>query len=120
MRQSMTIRLDQEVLAVAKRVAEANNRTLTNYIETLIRKDIAGNRGNPDVNPVPQQNELFEAYSAGRMTRRALEDETGLWFGEVLAEMGKRGLPLPRVDSTVHLNSKQLALHDAIFGVRPQ
>jgi hypothetical protein len=40
MRQSMTIRLDQTVLGLAKAHANNDNRTLTNYIETLIRKDI--------------------------------------------------------------------------------
>ena len=38
----MTIRLALDVLEVAKIRARSENRTLTNYIETLIRKDIAG------------------------------------------------------------------------------
>jgi hypothetical protein len=42
MRKSMTIRLALDVLEVAKVRAKSENRTLTNYIETLIRKDIAG------------------------------------------------------------------------------
>ena len=37
----MTIRLDPEVLKIAKVRAAAEKRTLTNYIETLIRKDLA-------------------------------------------------------------------------------
>ena len=40
MRQSMTIRLDQEVLSQARSYAESENRTLTNYIETLIKIDL--------------------------------------------------------------------------------
>jgi hypothetical protein len=40
MRQSMTIRLDPTILSLAKSHANNDNRTLTNYIETLIRKDI--------------------------------------------------------------------------------
>lgn len=117
MRQSMTIRLDTEVLAVAKRVAAANNRTLTNYIETLIRKDIESTPAEiPSADLVSQQDQLFKAYSTGQITRRILEEETGLWFGEILAEMGKHGLSLPKVDSHMHLNSHQLALYGAIFG----
>lgn len=118
MRQSMTIRLDQEVLSVAKRVAGANNRTLTNYIETLIRKDIAANPPVSEITALNLKDDLFEAYSSGRVTRRVIEEETGLWFGEVLEEMGKRGLKLPKVDSTIHLNDKQLALHNAFFSER--
>lgn len=37
MRKALTIRLDPETLAAAKRVAREDNRTLTNYIETLIQ-----------------------------------------------------------------------------------
>lgn len=40
MRKSMTIRLAEDVLEVAKVRASSENRTLTNYIETPIRKDI--------------------------------------------------------------------------------
>lgn len=40
----MTIRLDQEVLNKAKTFATLENRTLTNYIETLIMKDISTNQ----------------------------------------------------------------------------
>ena len=44
MRQSMTIRLDQDVLNQAKTYANSENRTLTNYIETLIKMDINANQ----------------------------------------------------------------------------
>ena len=44
MRQAMTIRLDEDVLKVAKAHATMENRTLTNYIETLIKKDIETNQ----------------------------------------------------------------------------
>jgi len=43
MRQSMTIRIEKDVLDVAKVRAKAENRTLTNYIETLVLKDIVSN-----------------------------------------------------------------------------
>ena len=44
MRQSMTIRLDEDILKNAKVYATQENRTLTNYIETLIKKDIETNQ----------------------------------------------------------------------------
>jgi hypothetical protein len=40
MRESMTIRLDPGVVAAAKRRAQRENRTLTNYIETVLRRDL--------------------------------------------------------------------------------
>jgi hypothetical protein len=44
MRQSMTIRLDQDLLNQAKAFAGAENRTLTNYIETLIKRDVSSSK----------------------------------------------------------------------------
>ena len=119
MRQSMTIRLDKDVLIGAKQVAEANNRTLTNYIETLIKKDIStsASRNRKDMND-PLTDELMKAYSSGAVTHRELEDQTGLWFGDVLGELGRRGLPLPRIDSTAHYNKKQMALYKSVFRAR--
>jgi hypothetical protein len=40
MRQSMTIRLDPSVIEAAKGRAQTENRTLTNYIETVLRRDL--------------------------------------------------------------------------------
>jgi hypothetical protein len=40
MRQSVTMRLDPKVLNAARRKAGSHNRSLTNYVETLMRKDL--------------------------------------------------------------------------------
>lgn len=40
MRQSVTMRFDPEVLMAARGKAVGDNRTLTNYIETLMRRDL--------------------------------------------------------------------------------
>jgi hypothetical protein len=40
MRQSVTMRLDPAVLMAARGKAVGDNRTLTNYIETLMRRDL--------------------------------------------------------------------------------
>lgn len=42
MRESLTLRLDPAVIKAAKRRAQADNRTLTNYIETLMIRDLRG------------------------------------------------------------------------------
>jgi hypothetical protein len=39
-RQSVTMRIDPDVLKAARGKAGRDNRTLTNYIETLIRRDL--------------------------------------------------------------------------------
>lgn len=114
MRQSMTIRLDNTILAAAKQIAKSKNRTLTNYIETLIQKDIPASTLKSRNGVL--RDELFEAYSSGKITRLLLEEQTGLWFGEILEELGKRGLKLPLIDSTTHYNDRQRALYEAIFG----
>lgn len=58
---------------------------------------------------------LLAQYSSGAIGRRELERDSGLWFGDILAELAKRGLPLPRVDSTMHFNVAQQALYDKVF-----
>ncbi len=40
MRETVTLRLNPDVIKAAKRKAQADNRTLTNYIETLMLKDL--------------------------------------------------------------------------------
>lgn len=40
MRHSITMRLDPSILSAAKVRAKANNRTLTNYVETLLMRDL--------------------------------------------------------------------------------
>ena len=40
MRRPVTMRLDQDVLTAARRRASGDNRTLTNYVETLLRRDL--------------------------------------------------------------------------------
>ncbi|PTM49906.1 hypothetical protein [Phreatobacter oligotrophus] len=46
MRQSVTMRLDPGILSAARARAKATNRTLTNYVETLIMRDLAGHEEN--------------------------------------------------------------------------
>lgn len=40
---------------------------------------------------------LAALYSAGAVTWRAIADETGAAFGELLLELARQGLPLPTV-----------------------
>ena len=61
-------------------------------------------------------DQLLRAYSEGKSGRRELERATGLWFGEILAELARRGLPLPRVDTRVHFNEAQRRLYEQVFG----
>ena len=62
-----------------------------------------------------QLDKILSAYSAGNVTRRNLEELTGLWFSDILAELELRGLQLPKVDTKVHFNNKQLSLYNSIF-----
>ncbi len=68
-------------------------------------------------NAVGQELEqLLRAYSEGKSGRRELEQATGLWFGEILAELARRRLPLPRVDTRMHFNEAQRRLYEQVFG----
>ena len=69
-----------------------------------------------DVAAVSRLDQLLLKYSKGQLGRKELEQASGLWFGEILAELGRRGWPLPRVDSTVHFNAAQRELYRQVFG----
>jgi hypothetical protein len=47
MRQSVTMRFDPDVLKAARGKARGDNRTLTNYIETLMRRDLQMGNAEP-------------------------------------------------------------------------
>jgi len=75
-------------------------------METAVVADTAG----------PQLEQLLAAYSEGRIGRRELEQSTGLWIGEILHELARLGLPLPRVDTRAHFNAAQRELFERVFG----
>ncbi len=62
-----------------------------------------------------QIDKILSDYSSGNVTHRNIEELTGLWFSDILAELKRRGLALPKVDSKVHYNEKQLSLYNSIF-----
>jgi len=64
----------------------------------------------------PELEPLLVLYSHGALIRCDLERASGLWFGDILAALAQRGLPLPRVDSSVHFNQAQQALYELVFG----
>lgn len=45
----------------------------------------------------PRLAELARLYAAGKVTWRQIADETGVAFGELLEELGRQNLRLPRV-----------------------
>lgn len=60
-------------------------------------------------------DKMLAEYSGGVISRKELEEATGLWFGEILTEMAKRNLSLPKVDTRLTYNEKQMALFNKIF-----
>ncbi|MYM86913.1 hypothetical protein GTP91_06895 [Rugamonas sp. FT82W] len=63
-----------------------------------------------------QLEPLLAAYSEGRIGRRELEQSTGLCFGEILSQLARCGLPLPRVDTQAYFNQAQRDLFERVFG----
>ena len=61
-------------------------------------------------------DQFLAEYSEGRIGRRELEQATGLWFGEILSELARCHLALPRVDTRVHFNDAQRRLFQQVFG----
>lgn len=69
----------------------------------------------PNQSPGFYLDKLLAEYSAGGLSRRELEEATGLCFGDVLSALGERGLSLPRVDSTKGFNPEQMGLLNKVF-----
>lgn len=61
-----------------------------------------------------EHEQLLELYSGGVLGWRQFRCSTGLAFGEVLVELGKRGLALPRV--TPERRPEQDALLERALG----
>ncbi len=57
--------------------------------------------------------ELAAVYAAGKLAWREISAETGIAFGDLLAELGRQGLQLPRV--TPEKRPEQVALFNAIM-----
>lgn len=62
----------------------------------------------PTVKTEAELDTLLQDYANGQTTRKALEAATGLWFGDILQEMARRGLKLPRVDSRTLMNDEAI------------
>ena len=88
MRKPMTIRLDPTVLDEARKRAETENRTLTNYIETLLRRDLRLQESEPSIEviapadireyePVPLKGETRKRYEFRKRLFTAILDESG-------------------------------------------
>lgn len=60
-------------------------------------------------------DELLQAYSAGDLDQLSLQECSGLWCGDILAELARRGLPSPVVDSVAGYSAAQRALCGEIF-----
>lgn len=56
----------------------------------------------------PRLPDFAKRYSTGELTWRQVEDETGATFGELLVELGRQGLQLPR--ATAEKSEAQRAL----------
>jgi hypothetical protein len=59
--------------------------------------------------------ERFSLYSTGHLSRKDLEKETGLDFGDIIVEMRRLGLPLPRYDNRADFNDREKELYRKIF-----
>ena len=67
MRKSMTIRMDPEVLAAARSRARSDNRTVTNYIETVLRRDLN----------LPQSDDTVEIWAPDDIRQYEIVREPG-------------------------------------------
>jgi hypothetical protein len=63
MKQAITVRIDPELLAVARACAKQENRTLTNFLETALKERVGSY-------PTQQPKHSFEGGKSGRARSR--------------------------------------------------
>ena len=67
MKTSVTLRLDTELLAATRRCAVLENRTLTNFIETLLKQRMATPGGGPSAPLSAETGPTVGAAANGRV-----------------------------------------------------
>jgi hypothetical protein len=85
MRETLTLRLNPEVIKAARRKAQADNRTLTNYIETLMIRDLQG--GSPLQVIAPSDIREYEAVPLPGETKAERKRRDAL-FHAILDQSG--------------------------------
>ena len=85
MRETVTLRLNPDVVKAAKRKAQADNRTLTNYIETLMMRDL---RSGPTLEVIaPADIREYEAVPLPNETKAERKRRDAL-FHAILDQSG--------------------------------
>jgi hypothetical protein len=75
MKQAVTFRIDPDLLAAARQCASRENRTLTNFVETVLKQHIVDVSGSPKDFPVSQLRKPTSPISSADLNRRGAHDE---------------------------------------------
>ncbi|MGY3697751.1 hypothetical protein ACVIGA_007831 [Bradyrhizobium sp. USDA 3240] len=71
MKQAITVRIDPDLLAIARACAKQENRTLTNFLETALKERI----GSSDTSQLPKHQ--FASRKSGRAgSKRSLNGKS--------------------------------------------
>jgi hypothetical protein len=75
MKQAVTLRIDPDLLAAARQCASSENRTLTNFVETVLKQHIVEVSRSPKKFPVSQLRKPTSPVSPADFNRRGTHDE---------------------------------------------
>jgi hypothetical protein len=75
MKQAVTFRIDPDLLAAARQCASRENRTLTNFVETVLKQHIVDVGGAPKKFPVSHERKPTSSMSLADLNRRGAHDE---------------------------------------------
>ena len=79
------------------------------FVEVSVNKE-------SDITHRDKRREMVRQYAGGHISRKVLQESTGMAFGEILSEMAREGLTLPRVDSRALLSDEQKLLFTRLVG----
>lgn len=79
------------------------------FVEDFVSKE-------SDIATRDKRREMLRQYAVGHISRKTLQESIGMEFGEILSDMAREGLTLPRVDSRALLSDEQKLLFTRLVG----
>ena len=117
MRKIVSIRLPERILVVARRRAKQQSRTLTNYIESIMQRDLRGDV--PTVERKPQEQPLVSRVLRTLRAHRTDLERMGVVHAAIFGSVARgEDLPDSDIDILVEVNPSVVSSIFAYGGIQ--
>jgi uncharacterized protein len=119
MRKIVSIRLPERMLVAARRRAKRQSRTLTNYIESIMQRDLRGHVTN--VEPNPQEQPLVSRVLRTLRTHRTDLERIGVVHAAIFGSVARgEDRPDSDIDILVEVNPSVVSSIFAYGGIQQE